>query len=166
MYLQQQFFDQIKLDESFGVGGHEDTAYCIEAKKLGFKIAQVPSSDPMEIVDGRYVSLFPVFHVAEGTMHDNPEWQKIFNENGTIIYQHDIWENRVITEHNLIKTAPHISEAVKNIINRFKPTIITEASSIASGLSCACLIFKAGKFKIDDSSDIVPLSERTALAFI
>ena len=48
----------------------------------------------------------------------------------------------------------------------FIPTIITDASSIASGRSCASRMFSAGKFNIDDSSEIVPLSESTALAFI
>ena len=42
---------------------------------------------------------------------------------------------------------------------------MTEASSIASGLSCASRIFNAEKFNIEDSSEIVPLSIILLLSF-
>ena len=47
----------------------------------------------------------------------------------------------------------------------FKPTIITDASSIPSGRSCDFLNLEQ-ESNIEDSSVIVPLSERTAFAFI
>ena len=43
--------------------------------------------------------------------------------------------------------------------SRFRPVIITAASSIPSGRSWASRMFSAGKFRIEDSSVIVPLSE-------
>ena len=48
----------------------------------------------------------------------------------------------------------------------FNPVIISVPLSIPSGLSCIFLIVTAGKFKIDDSSVIVPLSEITNLELI
>ena len=47
---------------------------------------------------------------------------------------------------------------------RLKPTSMTAASSKPSGRSCTSRRFNAGKFRIDDSSVIVPLSESTARA--
>ena len=41
----------------------------------------------------------------------------------------------------------------------FRPDIINVPSSMPSGLSCEYLIITAGKFSIDASSVIVPLSE-------
>ena len=52
------------------------------------------------------------------------------------------------------------------IFFRFKPTEITDASSVPSGLSWNILKFIAGKFRIELSSEIVPLSERTHLELI
>ena len=45
------------------------------------------------------------------------------------------------------------------------PDRITDPWSIPSGLSWAFLRLTAGNFSIDDSSVIVPLSERTQKAF-
>ena len=47
------------------------------------------------------------------------------------------------------------------ILSILSPVTTTDVSSTASGLSWDSLIFRALKFKIDDSSNIVPLSERT-----
>lgn len=75
------------LDERFGLGAGEDTDYCIRAKYAGFKIVQVPDDKPCEVVNGMNISQFPIYHRAEGTMHD-PEmmprevWDKNFERNG------------------------------------------------------------------------------------
>ena len=47
------------------------------------------------------------------------------------------------------------------ILSIFSPVTTTDASSTASGLSWDSRIFKALKFKMDDSSKIVPLSDIT-----
>jgi len=69
------------LNEEYGVGGGEDTEFCIEAEKAGFKVLEV-----FDKVWGgtTYTGGFPIYHKGEGTVHDNecvPEWDKIFKAN-------------------------------------------------------------------------------------
>jgi dephospho-CoA kinase len=51
------------------------------------------------------------------------------------------------------------------ILSGFNPTIITDASSIASGRSWASRIFNAGKFNVDDSSEIVRYRRTAKISF-
>ena len=46
-----------------------------------------------------------------------------FNENGTIIYDHRPWENRVATLNTLMKASPVAVDMLRNIIARLKPEI-------------------------------------------
>jgi len=69
------------LNEEYGVGGGEDTEFCIEAEKAGFKVLEV-----FEKVWGgtTFTGGFPIYHKAEGTVHDKncvPDWEKIFIAN-------------------------------------------------------------------------------------
>jgi FkbM family methyltransferase len=69
------------LNEEYGVGGGEDTEFCIEAEKAGFKVLEV-----FEKVWGgtTFTGNFPIYHRAEGTVHDPncvPDWQKVFAAN-------------------------------------------------------------------------------------
>ena len=69
------------LNEEYGVGGGEDTEFCIEAEKAGFKVLEV-----FEKVWGgtSFTGNFPIYHKGEGTVHDPncvPDWQKIFAAN-------------------------------------------------------------------------------------
>jgi len=71
------------LNEEFGVGGGEDIDYCYQAQEAGFRISCVSNShfDPEQ---KRYSTDFPIYHKAEGTMHDPnlvPNWSSIFREN-------------------------------------------------------------------------------------
>jgi FkbM family methyltransferase len=71
------------LNEEYGVGGGEDIEYCIEAERAGFKIESVAKTrfDPKQNTN---VSDFPIWHQAEGTMHDPqlvPNWNHIFKTN-------------------------------------------------------------------------------------
>jgi GT2 family glycosyltransferase len=73
------------LDESFGVGGGEDTDYCIRAKRAGFKYVQVPNETPLQPGDGRMIGTFPIFHDGEATVHDKslvPNYHEVYKENG------------------------------------------------------------------------------------
>lgn len=71
------------LNEEFGVGGGEDIDYCYQAQEAGFRISCVSNShfDPAQ---KRYSTDFPIYHKAEGTMHDPnlvPNWSSIFRAN-------------------------------------------------------------------------------------
>lgn len=80
--IRRAVFDKIgMLNEEYGVGGGEDTEFCIEAEKAGFKITEVFE----KMWDGsRYVGGFPIYHKGEGTMHDTSlvkGWDDIFLKN-------------------------------------------------------------------------------------
>jgi len=69
--IDRKVFDEVGLlNESYGVGGCEDIEFCYKAEKLGFKIAA-------NWDDGT----FPIYHKAEGTVHDTElvqNWDNIF----------------------------------------------------------------------------------------
>jgi hypothetical protein len=46
-----------------------------------------------------------------------------YNEDGTLIYDNDVWVNRVATRETLEKTGPEIIEVVEKIVSRFKVII-------------------------------------------
>lgn len=71
------------LNEEFGIGGGEDIDYCYQAQEAGFSVACVAHTkfDPEQKT---YGTDFPIYHKAEGTMHDPqlvPNWSTIFAEN-------------------------------------------------------------------------------------
>ena len=82
--VHRKVFNKIGLlNEEYGVGGGEDTEFCIEAEKAGFEVCQcldITWSAGSNIFTGN----FPIYHKGEGTMHDPtlvPEWNSIFLEN-------------------------------------------------------------------------------------
>ncbi len=76
------------LNEIYGQGGGEDTEFCAEAVKFGYKLIQVPMNQATdwEKERGLVVGGFPIFHVGEKTMNDDREkWIKVFEKNGMIL---------------------------------------------------------------------------------
>lgn len=82
--IDTKVFDRIGLlNEEYGVGGSEDTEFCIEAENAGFEVIQSTSMVWNEEAK-LYVGIFPLYHRGEGTVFDKnlvPEWQKIFDNN-------------------------------------------------------------------------------------
>lgn len=82
--IHRKVFDKIGLiTEEYGVGGHEDTEFSIEAENAGFKILEAVEKHWRPEI-GMHVGDFPVYHKGEATVHDKtlvPEWDKIFLEN-------------------------------------------------------------------------------------
>lgn len=80
--IHQKVFKSIGLlNEEYGVGGGEDTEFCIEAEKNGFEIIEATKK---EWNGTQWVSIFPIYHKGEGTMHDPElvqEWDNIFLRN-------------------------------------------------------------------------------------
>ena len=69
------------LNEEYGVGGGEDTEFCIETEKAGFKVIQCADKF---WGDNQFVGSFPIYHKGEGTMHDPnlvKGWDHIFLKN-------------------------------------------------------------------------------------
>ena len=75
--IKKSLFNELGLlDEIFTPGGGEDTDFCLKAIDKGYIIAEVGLGFQ-----------FPIFHLAEGTMHDNkPEWDKIIKRNSEILH--------------------------------------------------------------------------------
>lgn len=78
----RKVFDSIGfLNEDYGVGGGEDTEFCIEAERAGLEVCEVLSK---HWGGNQYVGGFPIYHKGEGTMHD-PElvqgWDDTFLKN-------------------------------------------------------------------------------------
>ena len=80
--IHQKVFDSIGLlNEEYGIGGGEDTEFCIEAELAGFKVIECLEK---HWTQDQYVGGFPIYHKGEGTMHD-PDlvqgWDHIFLKN-------------------------------------------------------------------------------------
>jgi glycosyltransferase involved in cell wall biosynthesis len=80
--IKRAVFDKIGLlNEEYGVGGGEDTEFCIEAEKAGFKVIEVFEKR----WDGSiFTGNFPIYHRGEGTVHDTnlvPDYQNVFLKN-------------------------------------------------------------------------------------
>jgi GT2 family glycosyltransferase/SAM-dependent methyltransferase len=77
-------FDKIGLlNEEYTTGGCDDIEFCIEAEKAGFEICENIITKWSE-QDKMFVSGFPIYHKAEGTMFDEklvPKWKEKFYEN-------------------------------------------------------------------------------------
>lgn len=80
--VHRKVFDKIGfLNTEYGVGGGEDTEFCIEAEKAGFEVCECLDK---RWDGGLYTGGFPIYHKGEGTMHD-PDlvkgWDNIFLRN-------------------------------------------------------------------------------------
>lgn len=67
--IDRKVFDKIGLlNEEYGVGTGEDVEFCIEAVRAGFEMAE---SAPKQVFNQyMYHGGFPIYHVGEGTVHD------------------------------------------------------------------------------------------------
>lgn len=83
MIKREVFYKVGLLNTIYGVGGGEDTEFCIEANRHGYKTLQVPGEthNAGEFMVGN----FPIYHRGESTVNDNPEWNKIFERNSQIL---------------------------------------------------------------------------------
>lgn len=70
------------LNEEYGVGTGEDTEFCIEAMRAGFKIFEAA---PKQILSPEaYTGVFPIYHFGEGTLHNTDlvqDFNSIFRKN-------------------------------------------------------------------------------------
>jgi SAM-dependent methyltransferase len=80
--VHKKVFDAIGLlNEDYGIGSGEDVEFCIEAENAGFKVLQIGEK---HFVNNQFTGAFPIYHVGEGTVHDNnlvQDWGSIFHNN-------------------------------------------------------------------------------------
>ena len=101
--ISRELINKLKLSEDYGVGGGEDTEFCIEAKKLGYQLAvSAPGNTYPDHNEKIIIGNFPIYHKGEGTVNDNPEWQKIFDENSCKLakkYNNNWYKNRLLNNY-------------------------------------------------------------------
>jgi glycosyltransferase involved in cell wall biosynthesis len=81
--IHKKVFNKIGLlNEEYGVGSGEDTEFCIEAMRAGFKMVE---TGPKQILDEfSYTGWFPIYHAGEGTVHNTDlvqDFNSVFRKN-------------------------------------------------------------------------------------
>lgn len=82
--IHKKVFDKIGLlNTDYGVGGGEDTEFCIEAEDAGFEVVEAVAKQWSPEAQ-LFVGDFPIYHKGEGTVHDTtlvPNYTDVFLEN-------------------------------------------------------------------------------------
>lgn len=93
--IHRKVFDKIGLlNEIYGVGGGEDTEFCIECERAGFEVCLALENRWSQEI-GMFTGGFPIYHKGEGTLHDKtlvPHHDTVFLQNSLILarkYNHD-----------------------------------------------------------------------------
>ena len=80
--VHRKVFDKIGLlNTEYGVGGGEDTEFCIEAEKAGFEVIEC---SPKVWQGNQFTGAFPIYHKGEGTVLDTslvPDYNDVFLRN-------------------------------------------------------------------------------------
>ena len=71
-----------------------------------------------------------------------------YNENGTVIYDSDYWENRVITYPNISKTDPSVIDIIEGMVARLKIEVDSYFSVDAAPTSPAMVRWLPGQFQM------------------
>jgi len=104
--IHRKVFDKIGLiTEEYGVGGHEDTEFSIQAENAGFTIREAIEKFWRPEI-GMHVGDFPVFHKGEATVHDTTlvkDWENIFLQNSLKIAKkyNPSWYHNKMKELNI-----------------------------------------------------------------
>jgi GT2 family glycosyltransferase len=79
--IKRELYLKLKLNEEYGVGGGEDTEYCIEAEKLGYKVTACDVIHGVNDADKVMLGTFPIYHKGEATMNKLPNWKELYDAN-------------------------------------------------------------------------------------
>lgn len=85
MIKKEVFLNIGPLNEIFGVGGGEDTDFCIRAERAGYKVVEIAGRGEDDPANKRGTGAFPIFHHSGATVSQDPKWQEIFNRNSMIL---------------------------------------------------------------------------------
>lgn len=93
------------LNEYYGKGAGEDTEFCIEAERAGFKVVQAMESYTSNELNTNTGS-FPIWHKGEGTVHDEalvPDFSDVILQNSLKLAKkyHPAWFKQKVQEINL-----------------------------------------------------------------
>lgn len=87
--IYRNVFDEIGLlDEIFSPGYGEDIDFCIKAERAGYHVVNITQ----ESGETEYATNYPIYHIAEGTMHSDDnvyysKWNEITKRNDEILRQ-------------------------------------------------------------------------------
>jgi glycosyltransferase involved in cell wall biosynthesis len=80
--IRRSVFNRIGLlNTEYGIGGGEDTEFCIQAEMAGFEVHEC---SPKEWSGNQFTGAFPIYHKGEGTMLDTslvPDYNDVFLRN-------------------------------------------------------------------------------------
>jgi FkbM family methyltransferase len=111
--IDRKLIDQLGLlDEAFGVGAGEDTEYCFRAEQAGYEVIGVAKTH-YDLSIGTNASDFPIWHKAEGTMHDPvlvPNWSELFNANTHLL--HNMFE-----PERLVSQVPELADKFPTLLD-------------------------------------------------
>ena len=74
-----------KLDEIFSPGFGEDIDFAAKCYRAGLRVVQVPSEKALEYRPEFRVGSFPLYHAAERTVHELPQWADIIERNNATL---------------------------------------------------------------------------------
>jgi len=166
--VHRKVFDRIGLlNEEYGVGGGEDTEFCIEAENAGFEVIEVLNKKWEGI---QYTGGFPIYHKGEGTMHD-PElvqgWDKIFKENSERLakkYNSKQVKDEIRWMSDLSQEAnEHFNEVVNENIYGVSKQILKDREVIDIGANIGTFSIFASKLGAKKVIAVEPVSSTVAI---
>lgn len=81
------------LDETYGDGYGEDTAFCCEAEDAGFKITQVPEDSEIYYAEKRMTGRFPIYHEGNVTFKNWEGGEQLLANNNKLLEKYDKTKN-------------------------------------------------------------------------
>jgi FkbM family methyltransferase len=131
--IDRKVIDQIGLlDEAFGVGAGEDTEYCFRAECAGYEVVGVAKSEYSPEA-GTNVSDFPIWHKAEGTMHDPelvPNWHNLFAANTQLLEQRFAPTCVAHSTQHLAEKFPQLCVADAETPNLFREVLVDNSYNL------------------------------------
>jgi len=93
--IRRETFQQFGLlDEIFSPGSGEDIDFSIKVQLAGYKTEEVPI-DFTNPYAWQYRTTFPIYHKAEATVFDLPNWGEIYQRNQNILMERYAgWDNK------------------------------------------------------------------------
>jgi FkbM family methyltransferase len=134
------------LDEEFGVGAGEDIDYCYRAESAGFKITCV-GNNVYNSESKLYSTDFPIYHKAEGTMHDPSlvqNWSTTFRHNMQKLRDKYSHNSRPTTVEQLIDKLCWLKDGGSESVELYNEIVVNNGYRITSSHVRDCTVIDIG----------------------
>ena len=132
--IDRKVIDKIGLlNEEYGVGAGEDTEYCLMAEHAGFEVVGV-SKTRYEPSIGTNTSDFPIWHKAEGTMHDPelvPNWSVLFANNTKLVGDKFMPKSVADNTAELARMWPELLDGTKETQSLFDDVLVNNGYGLS-----------------------------------